>query len=549
MRVLINLIAGCLASTQLLSGQEAEVTFKTKVHLVSVPVVVRDSKGVAVGNLEKADFQLFDKGKLQTISRFFVEKAPAPAPDTTPKKDTESASPPATTRVFPERFVAYLFDDVHLAFGDVVRVRDAARKNLAGLANSDRAAIFTTSGQLMLDFTDDRDAWYATLAKLVPRPMVGRSSIDCPNLNYHQANQIVNRTDTAALNAAVAETIVCANLGPRSRDAAIAVANAAARRVVVQSEHEVRVSLSVVRDVIKRMATTPGQRVIVMASPGFIAPEALRERTEIIERAIRAGIVINAIDARGLWVDPMLDASRPGFAAGIVQAKGQYERENVSLQADVLAEFTAGTGGTFFHNNNDVDAGFKRVAAAPEYTYILGFSPQDLKTDGSYHSLKVSLVNRPGLTALARKGYYAPKAVTNPEEAARTEIWEAIYTRQERNELPVTLARTLSRTGNRTTLAVQIDVKNFRFRKVDGVHTNILTVILGVFDGNGNLIRSLQKNLEMKLKDETLEEASKTGIVMTLDLELAPGGYFVRMVARDRESEQMSAQNGSMTLR
>ena len=55
----------------------------------------------------------------------------------------------------PERFVAYLFDDVHLAPGDLPRIRDAALRHIAELKPTDRAAIFTMSGTPMLDFTDD----------------------------------------------------------------------------------------------------------------------------------------------------------------------------------------------------------------------------------------------------------------------------------------------------------------------------------------------------------------------------------------------------------
>ena len=40
-----------------------------------VPVVVRDGKGKAIGTLQKEDFQLFDKGKPQVISKFSIEKA------------------------------------------------------------------------------------------------------------------------------------------------------------------------------------------------------------------------------------------------------------------------------------------------------------------------------------------------------------------------------------------------------------------------------------------------------------------------------------------
>ena len=49
--------------------------FKARVNLVMVPVVVRDRKGNAVGNLKQEDFQLFDKGKPQYIARFSMERA------------------------------------------------------------------------------------------------------------------------------------------------------------------------------------------------------------------------------------------------------------------------------------------------------------------------------------------------------------------------------------------------------------------------------------------------------------------------------------------
>jgi hypothetical protein len=53
---------------------DTSASFKSHVNFVQVPVVVRDSHGVAVGDITKANFTLYDKGKPQEIARFTVEK-------------------------------------------------------------------------------------------------------------------------------------------------------------------------------------------------------------------------------------------------------------------------------------------------------------------------------------------------------------------------------------------------------------------------------------------------------------------------------------------
>src|SRR5271166_2768941 len=53
--------------------QDSGTTFKLRVNLVQVHVVVRDTKGNPVGNLKQEDFELYDQGKLQPLSLFTVE--------------------------------------------------------------------------------------------------------------------------------------------------------------------------------------------------------------------------------------------------------------------------------------------------------------------------------------------------------------------------------------------------------------------------------------------------------------------------------------------
>ena len=74
----------------------------------------------------------------------------------------------------------------------------------------------------------------------------------------------------------------------------------------------------------------------------------------------------------------------------------------------MLAQVAEGTGGEFFHNNNDLKAGFGRLAGSPG-SYILAFAPKDLKPDGKFHQLKVTLAEKESAYSIqARRGYFAP---------------------------------------------------------------------------------------------------------------------------------------------
>jgi hypothetical protein len=55
------------------TAQDATTSFKVRVNLVLVRVVVRDADGKIVPNLTKDDFELRDNRKPQTISTFSVE--------------------------------------------------------------------------------------------------------------------------------------------------------------------------------------------------------------------------------------------------------------------------------------------------------------------------------------------------------------------------------------------------------------------------------------------------------------------------------------------
>ncbi len=543
-----------------MTTKDTPATFRTKVNLVLVPVVVRDKQGHAVGNLKKEDFQLFDRGKPQAISSFSVEtlasqmaepKAAAPAVS----GDLEA---PTSTNLadIPKRFVVYFFDDVHLAQGDLMQVRNAAERHMnESLVPTDRAAIYTTSGRTNLDFTDDRAKLHATLMSLSPRPVARAIGQTCPDISYYQADLIVNHNDPTALQTAVGDTLACMSLDPvRQLSQATSIAQSTASQVLNAGEAESRISLDSLRDAVRRLSTMPGQRSIILVSPGFLALADLREEeTVLIDRAIRANVVINSLNARGLYtVIPGGDASAPPQqSVGGVIAHSQYQMTSAQVEEDILAEVAYGTGGAFFHNNNDLVEGFKRVAARPEFIYVLGFSPQNLKLDGKFHTLKISLGKTYKLDLQARTGYYAPQHLADEAETAKQEIQDALFSREELRDIPVTMhTQFFKSSADNATLAVlaRVDVKHLHFRKENGRNQDNLTVVSGLFDRNGNLVMGNSKTVEMHLRDQTLESRLDAGITVKSSFDVKPGSYLIRLVIRDSEGQLMAAANGTVDI-
>jgi len=553
--VTLATLATAFVSAQTEMSQKDEpALFKARVNLVQVPVVVRDRQGKAIGTLKKEDFLLFDKGKPQYIARFSVEKAsgrPLGAKEIV-DKDRSPDAPPSDT---PDRFIAYLFDDVHSQFGELAQTRDAVQRQIdTGLRTTDRAAIYTTSGQTQQDFTDSRDDLHRALAALRPRPVTGQGLNRCPIMTYYIADQMENKRDPTVIQAVTLDTLNCNNMTPDQMQQAQQLASAAARNELGLGDHETRLAMGVIRDLIRRMAAMPGQRTVILISSGFLTlPEHATEKSEIMDRAIKANVLLNALDARGLYTYTS-DITRPGTNAVTQTMLSRMDRENASANADVMAELAAGTGATFVQNSNDFDGGLRRLATAPEYYYLLAFSPQNLRMDGSFHSLKVTLAKTVAIkdAALsARKGYYAPTHTEDAKETARRELEEALFSRDEMADIPIDFATQFFKPSSdaaKISVLIKLDIRKLKYRKEEDRNKDELTLVCGLFDRNGVYVTGIQKLIEMRLKDETLEKRLDNGITIRNTIDAKPGQYSIRIVVRDAEGQLMSARNGAVDI-
>lgn len=580
-------------------SHQAPATFDSRVNLVSVPVVVRDRDGRPVGGLRQEDFQLFDKGHPQEISKFSVQTSLSIAEDSKAPTTLETAAVAAieggaaTKPELPQRYVAYLFDDVHMKPGDLLNARKAANQQLeqafAKTHDLDtRAGIFTISGRTTQDFTGDVDKLQAAVNSIKPWEAGLDQSGDCPSVSYHLAdvvinqehslspglsdNQIIGNINTWAyngLNVVFSETYICMHMPPPAPLQGTVIGTGilqqmigpmrnAAQLALRVGEEESKASLNTVRDLVRSMSTLPGKRTVVMLSPGFLLTEDHRLfENELFEKAIRAGVTINSLDIRGLATMPGFEASGKGGQSSYSTGQSlQYEIDAERLAQDLLGEVAAGTGGRFFHNDNGLEDGLKELAGRPEYAYVLGFSPDNLKYDGSYHGLKVTLKNGAGLQIEARRGYWAPNHSVSPAEQAKEEIQDAMFSRDEMLDIPLKLHTEFFKQNPakaQLTIETQIDLKGLKFKKTDDRNRDKLTVVTGLFDENGRYVKGTEATVEMQLRDQTLESArnaagAANAKIGKVSFDVAPGRYVVRVVVRDVEGRSMAARNEGVEI-
>jgi VWFA-related protein len=399
------------------SATGSGVKIQVNVNAVLVPVVVRDSQGHAVGNLKKEDFEVFDKDKPQVISGFSIQKR-AGTEVAGKAADTANAAPGLAApqgsslhATMPERSIVFVFDDLHLGPGDLLRAQQVATKMLSeSLPDSDMAAVVSLSG-INSGLTHNRAKLQEAVMKVRVQQLFRHDDHACPNIDYYQADLIQNKRNDQALQLAMADYATCAHLQGVTPSMMESVVRSAAGQSLAIGERDVWSALGTLSEIVRRMGTLQGQRSLVLISPGFLTltPAAMAEKSHILDIAAQANVTISALDARGLYTTEIDASERGGSSARDLMTgqHSQYHSDTMQLDEDVMAELADGTGGTFFHNSNDLEGGLKILAQGPEYVYLLEFSPDKFKPDGSYHRLRVKL-GQSGLKVQSRQGYFAP---------------------------------------------------------------------------------------------------------------------------------------------
>lgn len=403
-------------------------TFQLQVqsNLVLVRVAVRDKSGEPVHGLKRDDFRLFDQGKEQTISHFEEVSPSSPSP---PSTAPTAAATPTAVAGSERRYIAFYFDEFNSSEANLVQARDASDHYLeTGLRPNEFVAIFTAE-KMLCDFTSDPKKIHDALMQLHASARGPANEHLCPDLSDYQAYQILQTNDMEgdAWRVAIAEAKTCpvaAFSGPanplKPSPAELQPIRMLAQRIVDQAQGLTSANLGQFEKVVRYIGQAPGQRSVVLVSPGFLSQSGQYTLDRIIDRALRDQVVINSLGPRGLAL-LMRESNASANTTILPDPRASLARYHLDASkefvgADVLAEVADGTGGEFFHSDNDLKAGFAALTEdAPHY--ILAFSPQNVKWDGKFHRLKVTFnTTENGRTIEARRGYFAVHTPVSSEQ-------------------------------------------------------------------------------------------------------------------------------------
>lgn len=542
-----------------------QFTLKVDAKLVEVGAVVRDARGHTVAGLTKEDFEITDEGRKRSITAFAVETSVPVAAASTLTGERPAAVPAKVS----QRYVGLLFDDLSMGPRELPQAQSAAKRFVkSGLTAGDHVALFTTSELQNLPFTTDPDKLLEAIGKLHLNSRTPDGGM-CPGMTAYEAYVIANRIDVQTFNAKLAEAANCRHQAPPADvtnfDGGVMRGNGRARpgpaRDLLQSVksqasaiwEQVRQTaentMGAIADVVDLMAQMPEKRMVLLASSGFLSGTLEDQLDEITRHALHAGVVINALDAKGLYADEPGQTPMGADPRTLtrMQSMGSIAKEAGN---DAVASLAYNTGGLFFHNNNDLDLGFHELGVRPEVSYLLGFSPEEAQ-DGKYHKLKVRLTASSHNTVQARLGYMAvPPAPAKPAAERRIDT-EALAT-DTLQEVPIAIstAPAKTETGETALKAVfHLDIKNLRFNEQFGIRQQKILMVAVLADADGNFVTGKEGTMTLAVKEPTFNQLSANGINATLTLVAPPGTYRMRAVLQEDLEGKVTASTQTVEIR
>lgn len=435
--------AGLARLLNVVESKLAPNTIKVDVRQVLVPVVVTDRDGHPVSGLTEKDFRVFEDGVEQTISGFNVESSYGTGLAVAAKSETPRAAPTAAGNAPAAVRRTYLIciDTLHSSFKNF----EAVRASLVKLFREERSAdsqyvvvALGTSAQMVVNVTPDPAAVLAVFESKRMQKIFLDGQQGGLNAEMERFRRDLVQTRQAC------DLVAQDKLFQGKCESGMLGANLMATEI---AELERTLTAGFLRGfggLISQLARARDRRTVVFISDGFgiepgheayslvnayfpvashclvpppvdcqptgrMTASRMQEEFEpILRMAAQSNVTIDTIDSRGLFGQAAFDAANPGNPLSVDGAVGRVERGEAASAGNTLAEIADATGGTAFHDNNNLLGGLQRAFADAREYYTIAYVSGNESLDGKFRSIAVQVRDR-AATVKAKRGYWAAK--------------------------------------------------------------------------------------------------------------------------------------------
>jgi len=429
-----------------LATPENASTIKVDVRQVLVPVVVTDRQGHHVSGLTEADFKVFEDGVEQKITAFSVESSGVPQesppePASRPAAANPPVLPGATPQPAVRRTYLVLIDTLHLSFQNFVSAREALVKLFRQERSADSQYVVIALGaspEMVLNVTRDPATVLAALEskKLQKIFLDGRQG--SVGAEIERFRRDLNDTRLAC-------DMSTENLMKAKCEAGMARAFLESGEIADLDRTVTTSFLREFRFLVSQLAQARDRRTIVLLSDGFqivpgreaydlvdaffpfashclVPPDVscshndrqsyarMQDELEpILKLASKSNITIDTIDSRGMYGQAAFDASHSANSVVIDGSVDRVERSVAADDGNTLAEIAEATGGTAFHDSNNLLGALERAFADGRDYYTIAYVSGNATLDGKFRAITVQ-VRDPKAMVTAKRGYWAAPA-------------------------------------------------------------------------------------------------------------------------------------------
>ena len=430
---------------------------RTGTQLVALDVVVTDSHGNVVKNLQQSDFIVTENGKPQTVRQFReyangLSTAETPVQESKPVPQSEKPSPNLFSNsdqpASPRSVTVVLFDLLNTPLADQTRAQNELIKVLKSKPKDSQFALCVLSDKLQMiqGFTQD-DATLMAAVRSKKTLMRRKSHLDSdPGMSTLEAGKA-----TAQLRPELeffVQSILLQESQARGFDA----------------DRRMYVTVDAFAQLARYLYAIPGRKNLIWLSGSFtlgISPDSLppdreqmaftqvRNYSENLKKVsnllAESHVALYPVDVKGLETNPLFTAqsndnlspismtgstplgpaqngrvsfARPADTAVPLALMQTQENDFNSAQIGehtTMDRLANETGGRAFYNTNGIAKAIDTAVEEGSNYYALSYSPANKDYNGGFRKIKVSLANKKHHLAY-REGYYAvdPSAPAKP---------------------------------------------------------------------------------------------------------------------------------------